>query len=193
MKKRIFALAIAVMMIISAVSVSAATVKHQPNADKATYTVTYDGLTPGAMYGMLVLSGTDDNFTVNEDNILYIDQATADADGKITFTEFALKGAAPSDDDFDESSVYIGGGNMTSAEWVGILEKLMEYIKGDINGDGSIDINDAVTLFQHSLLPDVFPIDYTGLTDFNKDGSLDLSDAVLLFQHSLLPDVFPLD
>lgn len=193
MKKRIFALTLAVLMIISVASVSAAPSKHQPNSDKATYTVTYDGLTPGAMYGMLVLSGTDDEFAVSEDNILYIDQATADKDGKITFPAFALKGPAPTDDKFVESSVYIGGGNMTSAEWVGILEKLMEYIKGDINGDGSIDINDAVALFQHSLLPDVFPIDYTGLTDFNKDGALDLSDAVLLFQHSLLPDVFPLD
>ena len=181
MKKRIFALALAVMMVISAVSVSAAAVNHQPNADKATYTVTYDGLTPGAMYGMLVLSGTDDNFTVNEDNILYIDQATADADGKITFTEFALKGAAPSEDSFIPSSVYIGGGNLTSAEWVGILEKLLAFIFGDITGDGKVNKQDLLRLAKYFAGWDVEITD--GASDVTGDGKVNKQDLLRLAKY----------
>jgi len=63
---------------------------------------------------------------------------------------------------------------------------------GDLNLDGLLDINDAMLLFQHSMLPDIFPLSYKGSIDFNKDTVLDINDAMLLFQHSMLPDIFPL-
>lgn len=31
-------------------------------------------------------------------------------------------------------------------------------IKGDINGDEIVDMNDAISLLQHSMFPDIFPI-----------------------------------
>lgn len=64
---------------------------------------------------------------------------------------------------------------------------------GDISGDENVDISDAVMLFQHSMLPDLYPIEYAGSVDFNKDGVVDISDAVLLFQHSMLPDLYPIE
>lgn len=63
---------------------------------------------------------------------------------------------------------------------------------GDINCDDTVDINDAMVLFQHSMLPEMFPIDYPGSADFNGDGAVDINDAMRLFQHSMLPDIFPL-
>ena len=64
---------------------------------------------------------------------------------------------------------------------------------GDIDGNDTVDIDDAVLLFQHSMLPELYPISYAGNLDFNKDGTVDIDDAVLLFQYSMLPDLYPLE
>lgn len=66
-------------------------------------------------------------------------------------------------------------------------------VKGDINGDGNVDIDDAILLFQHSMLPDMYPITYPYGMDFTKDGNIDIDDAIRLFQYSMLPDMYPID
>ncbi len=63
---------------------------------------------------------------------------------------------------------------------------------GDINLDGVVDINDAILLFQHSMLPAVYSISYNGDVDFNKDGYIDINDAILLFQYSMMPNIYPI-
>lgn len=67
-----------------------------------------------------------------------------------------------------------------------------EYLPGDINGDETVDINDSILLFYHSMLPDIYPIDYPGSADFNNDGSIDVMDSIRLFYHSMLPDLYPI-
>jgi hypothetical protein len=66
------------------------------------------------------------------------------------------------------------------------------YVTGDVTGNGSVDISDAVLLFQHSMIPDIYHVTYPGSMDFTNDGSLDIDDAVLLFQHSMIPDLYPI-
>ncbi len=66
------------------------------------------------------------------------------------------------------------------------------YVAGDINGDDTVDISDALRLFQYSLMPDAYPIAYLGNVDYNNDGVLDINDALLLFKHSLMPDLYPI-
>ena len=66
-------------------------------------------------------------------------------------------------------------------------------LKGDINGDTTVDISDALALFMHSMLPNQYPITYSGNIDFNHDGSVDISDALLLFMYSMLPNKYPID
>ena len=66
-------------------------------------------------------------------------------------------------------------------------------ISGDINLDGIVDMNDATTLLQYSIFPDIYPIKYTGNVDFTGDGEIDMNDAVLLLQHSMFPDLFPIE
>jgi len=73
------------------------------------------------------------------------------------------------------------------------LQPLSSSVPGDINGDSFVDIADAMALFQHSMLPEQFPVAYEGNLDLNKDGMVDIADAILLFQHSMLPDLFPID
>ena len=63
---------------------------------------------------------------------------------------------------------------------------------GDIDGNGVVDINDALLLFQHSMVPDIYPITYEGNVDFDKNGVLDINDCLLLFQYSMLPDLYPI-
>ena len=43
------------------------------------------------------------------------------------------------------------------------------------------------------MLPDLFPIDYSGSLDLDKDGLVNISDALRLFQYSMLPDQFPIE
>ena len=64
---------------------------------------------------------------------------------------------------------------------------------GDITGDNNVDIKDAVRLFQYSMLPETYPIEYSGSLDFTKDGSIDIKDAVRLFQYSMLPEIYPIE
>ena len=66
------------------------------------------------------------------------------------------------------------------------------YIIGDLNGDGVVDMNDAILLLQHSMFPDLYPLDYAGSVDFTKDGNIDLNDAILLLQHSIFPELYPI-
>lgn len=68
-----------------------------------------------------------------------------------------------------------------------------ERILGDLNADNNVDIEDALALFQHSMLPDLFPVDYPGSMDFDKNITVNISDAMKLFQYSMLPEYFPIE
>ncbi len=73
------------------------------------------------------------------------------------------------------------------------IAKQTQDILGDINGDKYVDIDDALLLFQNSLYPEYYPINYRGNLDFTKDGYVDIDDALLLFQYSLYPDYYPIN
>lgn len=122
MKKLILMALIVVMVMSMAVFASAETTAYQPDSN-GKYTVTYDvGVAnKGEMYGFVVIKGTDVIDLDNIDDYVYIDQATADENGKITFSNFGLKGALPSDDAFVESTAYIGGKGYDTAENIGVL------------------------------------------------------------------------
>jgi|GEM_PF-2087690 len=61
--------------------------------------------------------------------------------------------------------------------------------KGDINGDGSVDMSDALQLMRYLIGSDTIACDEEE-ADFNGDGSVDLMDALLLMRHVLgtIPD-----
>ena len=66
-------------------------------------------------------------------------------------------------------------------------------ILGDINGDGDVNIQDMILLFNYSMAPDLYEISYVGSVDFNKDGDVNIQDAILLFNYSMAPDLYPLE
>jgi hypothetical protein len=50
---------------------------------------------------------------------------------------------------------------------------------GDVNGDGEIDINDAVCLVSH-IVGKATPVFFHELADINKDNAITLTDAILV-------------
>jgi len=73
-----------------------------------------------------------------------------------------------------------------------LLEEEADYLVGDLDASGVVDLADAILLFNHSMLGDIYPIDYAGNIDFTGDEVVDLADAILLFNHSMLPDIYPI-
>lgn len=67
-----------------------------------------------------------------------------------------------------------------------------DYIVGDLTGDESVDMNDAILLLQYSMFPSLYPIEYAGSVDYTEDGEIDMNDAILLLQHSMFPTLYPL-
>lgn len=133
MKKALMLLTASVVLALSAVCVSAE--DYTPVRDK--YTITYEvGKTNAAgMYGMVAIKGTNTIIdTSNLANILYIDQTSANSDGIITFSEFAPKGVAPSNANYEESTVFIGGPGFPTATAIGVLKKgeLGFFIEGKV-------------------------------------------------------------
>ena len=60
-----------------------------------------------------------------------------------------------------------------------------QYVeKGDINGDGVVDMSDALQLMRYLIVVDTIECDEAD-ADFNGDGNTDLMDALLLMRHVL--------
>lgn len=70
---------------------------------------------------------------------------------------------------------------------------VLSQILGDLNHDEYVDMNDAVLLLQHSMFPELYPIEYNGSVDFTRDGYVDMNDAVLLLQYSMFPELYPIE
>lgn len=66
------------------------------------------------------------------------------------------------------------------------------FLTGDINGDSNLDINDAIALFRHNMMPLLYPVSYTGSVDFTKDGTTDIADVIALFRYIMMPGIYPL-
>lgn len=141
MKKTIFTFVMAAILLCSmAVCASALedyTATKDAN-DNYSYTVTYNvgAANKGEMYGMVAVTGVTntDEPVINESNIVYIDQATADEAGNITFTKFAPMGKTPAETGYAESLVCIGGKGLDGATAIGTL-KAVTTGGGDEGGD----------------------------------------------------------
>ena len=64
------------------------------------------------------------------------------------------------------------------------------YVSGDVNGDETINSDDAIYLLKHTFLPEQYPLSGSG--DMNGDDKVDSDDAVYLLKHTFLPEQYPL-
>ena len=59
-----------------------------------------------------------------------------------------------------------------------------DFIMGDVNGDGDVDLSDAIMVIYYSM--DETPANFNeAAADMNADGEIDLSDAILIIYRSL--------
>jgi len=61
---------------------------------------------------------------------------------------------------------------------------------GELDGNGRVDVDDAIYLLQHVLMPQLFPV--TQAADYDGNSDVNVDDAIYLLQHVLMPELFPL-
>ena len=63
-------------------------------------------------------------------------------------------------------------------------------LRGDVDENGEVDINDAIYLLYHVNFPSTYPIRQEA--DFDSGGSVDINDAIYLLYHVNFPSSYPL-
>ncbi len=134
------------------------------------------GLTAGSQYLLLMVSGDS---APGADNIVYIDQQAADANGTVAFTAYpqALgKGSY---------RIFLLGGDQTlsSGGLAVSFQAYVPYTLGDVNDDGTIDSADALEALLF-FVESKTPTETERLAaDVNKDGTIDSYDALQMLRY----------
>ena len=66
----------------------------------------------------------------------------------------------------------------------------LQYIRGDVNGDETLNSADAIYLLRHTIMPMVYP--FAQPADMNGDGVVNSADAIYLLRHTIMPELYPL-
>lgn len=187
---RCLALILAVMMLLSATVFATGT-----ESDKATLTVVegagvtaeFDSTNPdiihvrvtgslledGRQYVVLMIKCSDgENYTIDSNSILYIDQKAAEAGGTISFDVY------PSS--IQSSVILIAGADDGLIKAVIVKAK---YVLGDVNSSSSIDATDALQVLRYAArLAELSPTAMLA-ADVNGSGTVDSTDALLILRY----------
>lgn len=133
------------------------------------------GLKAGSQYLLLMVSGDG---APGADNIVYIDQRAANANGTVAFTAYpqALgKGSY---------RIFLLGGDQTlSSGPAASFQAYVPYTLGDVNDDGTIDSADALEALLF-FVESKTPTETERLAaDVNKDGTIDSYDALQMLRY----------
>jgi hypothetical protein len=66
----------------------------------------------------------------------------------------------------------------------------MEIVRGDLNSDLRITIDDVIYLLMYTYFPTAYEINQ--YPDFNKDGVINTDDAIYLLMHTYFSEQYPL-
>ena len=137
----------------------------------------------------------DDWNQADETGVITYKQNTS-LTGRVFLLTFKIK------EDLDDSTVEIGCNlKVTAQNSKGVEEELkveiipgciniLNIIRGDVDGNGFVDSNDAIHLLYHTLLPERYEINQNG--DFDGDSYVNSNDAIHLLYYTLLPERYPL-
>lgn len=126
MKKRLLSLFLALLMLAAFAGTASAADYHA--SEDNTYTIELSGKTPGKEYSIVIVAGDYAGKAMPEidaDSIIYLDQVTADENGKITFTAFIPMTESV-------GTVYIGGDEEPSEEGILMTESGFGYSDGTL-------------------------------------------------------------
>ena len=145
----------------------------QFNANNLSMTLTKTGLTPGGMYLVLVLMGTDTVPT--ESNILYINQATADENGTVTFDNVYPSSLV-------DSTVYLSGTELDGLTKMGEID--LKVMAGDVDGNQSVQVGDAALLMRYiSKIETSLTSAQLAAGDIDGNGTVEIGDVALLLRY----------
>lgn len=155
--------------------------------DEDTKTVTFMG--QGAIAG---INDADVSYLSSAENLVLnasITEVGANAFAKLTgIKNVTMKGNAPTASadakPFGEKEIVINvynGATGFGETWCGYAVNVITILYGDVNGDGSVDVRDAVLLAQYLANWNV-KIDST-CADCDADGAINVRDIVLLAQY----------
>ena len=88
-----------------------------------------------------------------------------------------------------KKKVASGGEAIVGISVVNGMISVYDIVRGDVNGDGFVDSEDAIHLLRYTLSKDKYPINQDG--DMNNDGIVNSDDAIYLLRHALAPDRYP--
>lgn len=180
-KVRKLALVLALALLLSTLALAADKATVTPANDvelafidetKNNLTLTKTGLTPGGMYLVLVLKGTDTVPT--ESNILYINQATADEKGTVTFDNVYPSSLV-------DSTVYLSGTRLDGLTKMGSVD--LKVMLGDVTGDGEVKVGDATAILRYLVDLEQFSSDQIAAADVTGDGLVKVADATKILRY----------
>ncbi len=125
-----------------ALSAGAAPTEYKAASD-GSFSVTYSG-TAGEYYAIVVVEGITEEGgtpTITESSIQYIDQVTADANGKALFESFLLK------NDGTAATVFLGGSDLEEAQLLGYVNKTSDNftVSGTVTSDSTKEATVTLT------------------------------------------------
>ena len=148
------------------------------------FALTYEDATNNGMYLILVLS---EEGTPKDGNILYVNQVTADEDGAY------FENVYPTEIGEEESYIYLAGTGMAYTKLGKIVPNVEEVVpppaeglKGDVDLDEDVDMDDVVALMCH-VLKAITIDDATALAngEVTNDDTLDMDDVVKIMCYVL--------
>lgn len=161
------------------------------------YDITYDSEKISLVKGEWVATESIiDDWNQNDEAGVITYKENTMLSGRIFLLSFAIK------ENLEDSAVEIGCSFKVTAQDESNVEKeltvevvpgcvnILNILRGDVNGDGFVDSNDAIHLLYHTLLSDRYEINQNG--DFDGDGYVNSNDAIHLLYYTLLPERYPL-
>ncbi len=133
------------------------------------------GLTAGSQYLLLMVSGDG---APGADNIVYIDQQAADANGTVAFTAYpqALgKGSY---------RIFLLGGDQTLNSGPAVsFQAYVPYTLGDVDNNGKIQAVDALAVLRHVAKIETLDDTASLAADVDCDGKVKAVDALAILRY----------
>ena len=134
------------------------------------------GLKAGSQYLLLMVSGDG---VPGADNIVYIDQQAADANGTVAFTAY------PQALDKGSYRIFLLGGEQTlNSGPAASFQAYVPYTLGDVNDDTYINASDALQVLKFAAKLET-PTETQALAaNVNRDGYINASDALMILKYA---------
>ena len=134
------------------------------------------GLTAGSQYLLLMVSGDG---APGADNIVYIDQQAADANGTVAFTAY------PQALDKGSYRIFLLGGDQTlnSGGLAVSFQAYVPYTLGDVDNNGKIQAVDALAVLRHVAKIETLDDTASLAADVDCDGKVKAVDALAILRY----------